>query len=123
MTESADSDAAYEVQILPSAIIPNAAAFAAAHHALDIDLGRRFGEWEVRRPGAHGEVFTLAEAVQEGDQDALQVSEADQLVDQEPLDLMKDRYVRQIRVSTIDAPGRDDLHRRLSVLHVADLHR
>ena len=52
-----------------------------------MDLGRRRGKGEVRRPETHLEVIALEEGVQEGIQNAFQIREADVLVDQESLTL------------------------------------
>jgi hypothetical protein len=78
-----------------------------------VDLGRGLGEREERRAEAHLEVVGLEEAAQEIGVHALQVGEADVLVDPQSLDLVEHRRVRRVGVHAVGAPGRDDLDRRL----------
>ena len=60
----------------------------------------------------------------EQSQDALQVGHRYVAIDQEPLDLLKHRYVGGVGcVGPIDAAERNDPHRRLRLLHHADLYR
>ncbi len=93
---------------------------AGEHH---VDLGRRLGEREVRRPEAHVELVGLEEAAQEVGVDALQVGEADVLVDPQALDLVEHRRVGRVAVDAVGAPERDHLDRRRVHARVAHLHR
>ena len=90
---------------------------------LHVDLGRGLGEREERRPEAHLEVVALEEAAQEIGVHALQVGEADVLVDPQALDLVEHRRVRRVGVDAVGAARRDHLDRRLVHARVAHLHR
>lgn len=81
--------------------------------ALNIDFQRRLGEWEERRPKPHIEVIDLKEGFAEFVQNPFQMTEVRTLVDDEPLDLMKNRCVELIPVAAIGAAGTDDADRRL----------
>ena len=106
----------------PAGLLADAAAGAAAEHALDVDLGRRLGEGEVRRPEAHAEV-ALEELLHELVQHGLEVREAHALVDQQAFDLVEHRRVRHVGVAAIDAARHDHAQRRLLAQHGAHLHR
>ena len=55
---------------------------------------------------------------------ALEVGERDALADDQALDLVEHRRVREVEiVAAIDRTDRDQAHRRRIVLHVPDLHR
>ena len=60
-------------------------------------------EREVRRAEAHVEVVALEEGAAELRERALQVGEADALVDQQALDLVEHRRVRLVVVPAIHA--------------------
>ena len=56
--------------------------------------------------------------------DPFQIAHGDVLADDEPLDLLEHRRVRQVQVvAPVHAARRDHAHRRPVRLHVADLHR
>ena len=85
----------------PAGLLADAAAGAVAEHALDVDLGRRLGEREVRRPEAQA-ARLLEELLGEAGEHALEVREADVLVEHEALDLVEHRRVRHVRVAAVD---------------------
>ena len=91
-------------------------------HALDVHFGRRLGEREVGRPEPQS-ARLLEELLGKAGQDALQVREADVLVDHEALDLMEHRRVRDIRVAPVHGARRDHADRHALQLHRPDLHR
>src|SRR5574340_767862 len=88
-----------------------------------VHLRRRLGEREERGPETHPQIVAFEEALQEVLHHALEIGETDLLVDPQALDLMEHRRMGGVGVDTVDAPGRDDLQRRLVRLHVAHLHR
>ena len=88
-----------------------------------VDLGRRLGEREERRPEADLDVVALEEVAQELGEHALQVGERHVVVDPQPLDLVEHRRVRRVAVDAVHAARRDDLDRRRVRFHVADLDR
>ncbi len=88
-----------------------------------VDLRRRLGEREERRPEAQANVVALEEVAQELGERSLEVGERDVPVDPQALDLMEHRRVRGVAVHAIDAARRDDLDRRLVRFHVAHLDR
>ncbi|ABA47491.1 hypothetical protein BURPS1710b_1895 [Burkholderia pseudomallei 1710b] len=90
------------------------------HH---VDLGRRLGEREIRRTEAHENVVALEEFLQEIRISALQVREADVLVDPQAFDLVEHRRVRRIAVDAVRAARRDHLDGRPVHSRIADLHR
>src|SRR5581483_6165542 len=51
--------------------------------AADIDLGRRFGEWEIAWPKAHRQIVDIEKRAAELDQTALQVAHMGRAVDHE----------------------------------------
>ena len=67
--------------------------FALVAAALDVDLERRLGEREERRPEPHLDVVDLEERLAEFLQDPFQVAEMRALVDDQALDLMEHRRV------------------------------
>jgi hypothetical protein len=88
-----------------------------ASSRLNRELDRRLREREERRveAGADGR---SEEGVDEHLDGAQQVAERDAAVDGEPLDLVEHRRVACIeRVTTVRAPGRDDVDRRSLRLH------
>ena len=91
--------------------------------ALDVDLERRLGEREERRPEAHVDVVDLEEGLAELLQDPLEVAEMRAFVDDKALDLVEHRRVRLVAVAAIGAAGADDADRRLLRQHRAHLHR
>src|ERR1700761_6110806 len=82
--------------------------FALVPAALDVDLERRLGEREERRPEAHVDVVDLEERLAELVQDPFEVAEMGALVDDKAFDLMELRRVCRIRVDAIGAAGTDD---------------
>src|ERR1700741_4086652 len=81
--------------------------------ALDVDLERRLGEWEERRPEAHVDVIDLEERLAELVQDPFEVAEMRALVDHEAFDLVELRRVRRVRVDAVGAARTDHADRRL----------
>ena len=79
-------------QLEPAGLGARAAALALAEQAVDVELGRRLGEREVRR--AQARVDRPAE-VGRGErlEGAGQVGEGDALVDDQALDLVEHRHV------------------------------
>ena len=78
--------------------------------------GKKLGRKRVLHLG-------VEEALGERVQRALEIAEADALVDDEAFDLREHRRVRRVEVvAAVDAARRDDAHRRLVRLHVANLH-
>ena len=113
---------------------PTVAEHVGVHHAapaelqpgavgsLDVELGRRLGEREVRRPQAR-RVARPEVGLGEGLDGAGQVGEGDAPVDDQPLDLVEDRHVGGVgRVAPVDAAGHDDVDGRRLALHHPDLH-
>jgi hypothetical protein len=78
------------------------------------------GKYEAR---SRIDRFCSKKASMKSMQRRLQIGEAHALIDEQPLDLMKHRRVAGIGIDAIDAPGRNQCHRRLLRLHGADLHR
>src|SRR5215470_4988738 len=66
--------------------------------ALDVDLERRLGEREERRPESHVDVIDLEERLAELVQDPFEVTEMRAFVDDEALDLVELRRMRRVRV-------------------------
>ena len=106
----------------PAGLLAHAAALAGTHHALHVDFGRRLGEGEERRTETHAQRF-FEEHPEEFLDGALEVGEADVLVDQQAFDLMEHRRVSDIGVAAIDTAGADDADRRLLRFHGAYLNR
>ena len=94
----------------------------AARSAADVHLGAGLGVREEAR--TEPQLALGAEQLaQNGEQRALQIGERDVLADDQPFDLGEHRRVREVEVvAPVDAAGRDQPHRRLVRLHVADLH-
>ena len=88
-----------------------------------VDFDARFGEREER--GAEADVdVVLEEAASKQPQHAFQVGHRDVAIDQQALDLVEHGVMGGVgRVGAIDASQGDDPHRRLGLLHDADLHR
>src|SRR6202011_3692911 len=87
--------------------------FALVAPALDIDLERRLGEREERRPEPHVDVVDLEERLAELMQDPFEVAEMRAPVDHEALDLVKLRRMRRIRIDAVGAARTDNADRRL----------
>ena len=96
---------------------------AVADEAVERDLRRWLGEREV--VGAEADLPVTAEELPgEAVQDALEVGEAELLVDGEALVLEEDALVERVgRLEPVAAPGHDDPDRRLALFHDPDLHR
>ncbi|MCY1175091.1 hypothetical protein D9M73_153140 [compost metagenome] len=112
--------AAHDFQ--PAGLLADTAAFAATDHALDVDFRRRLGEREEGRAEAYGELF-LEERAKEFLDGALEVGEADVLIDQQAFHLVEHRRVGQVGVAAVHAARADDANRRLLAFHGADLYR
>ena len=97
-----------------------ATAGSGAEHAGDIDLGAGLGEGknEGRR-----RMSTRIKKRRAKYRACPRVSEADALIDDQPLDLVEHRRVRRVVVFAIHLARRDDAHRRLLRQHGADLDR
>jgi hypothetical protein len=66
----------------------------------------------------------LEQLVRERRERAFQVRHRDAVADDEPLDLLEHRRVRQVEVvAAVDLTGHDNPYGRLVALHVANLHR
>src|SRR6202000_3568882 len=81
--------------------------------ALDVDLERRLGEREERRPEAHFDVIDLEERLAELMQDPFEVAEMRALVDDEALDLMELRRMRRVRIDAVGAARAEHADRRV----------
>src|SRR4029077_7095300 len=88
----------YRGMYLPRAGELEPAPLERALRELQVDLRGGLGEGEVGRPEAHLQLVRLEEASQEIDVDALQIREADVLVDPQPLDLVEHRRMGGVRV-------------------------
>ena len=88
-----------------------------------VDLCRWLGKGKEGRPEAYLQLFGLEEAAQEFGVHALQVGEADVLVDPQALDLVEHGRVGGVAVDAIGAAGCDHLDRRLMHARIAHLHR
>ncbi len=91
--------------------------------ALDIDLGRRFGEGEERRAKTHLHLVHLEEGLAEFLEHPLHVADMGLFIDYQPLDLVEHRGVGLVGIVAIGAPGNDHADRRLLRRHGADLDR
>ena len=90
--EDGGVDHAAPAQLDPARVRAGAAALAEAEGAGDLELGRRLGEREVRRPQAR--LHALAEVgLGEGLDRAGEVAEGDVAIDHQPLDLVEHRQV------------------------------
>ena len=89
---------------------------------LNVDLGRGFGEGEVRRAEAGLDAFDLEEGGKEFFQNPFQVRHRDVLVDGKAFDLMEHRRVGLVIVGTIHTARRNDAARCAVLFHMADLH-
>src|SRR5574340_617927 len=116
---------AVDVDVLQHVGVHHAAAtdFQPAAVPAHVHLGRWLGEREERGAETHAQIIALKEALQEILHHALEVGEADLFIDPQALDLVEHRRMSGIGIDAVDAPGRDDLQRRLVRLHVAHLHR
>jgi hypothetical protein len=90
---------------------------------LDVDLGRGFGEGEVRGAEAQSDLVDLEIGAAEFFQHPLQVGHRDVAVDGQPLDLVEHRRVGLVVVGAVDPARRDHADRGALGLHRADLHR
>src|SRR6185295_8055900 len=72
----------------------------AADDAADVDLGARLGEREEARPEPHPDVVA-EEALREELEHALPVAERDVAIDEEALDLVEHRRVRDVVVAAV----------------------
>ena len=107
----------------PGAPGPSRKSPASSPFQFHVDLCRRLGEGEERRAEADFQLVALEEAAQELGVDALQVGEADVLVDPQAFDLVEHRRVGGVGVDAVGAAERDHLDRRLVHAGVAHLHR
>ena len=83
--------AAHDFQ--PTGATADTATLTRALYALDIYLCRRLCKGEIGRPEANRQPILLEERMQEVLNNALQLTEADILIDQQSLHLMKHRRV------------------------------
>src|SRR5712691_4573526 len=107
----------------PAGLPAYPAARAAAKYAAHVELGRGFGEREKRRPKARSQLLVFEELAQKIGENAFQIGEAHRLVYPKALHLVEHRSVRRVRIDAVHPAGRDDLERRLVMLHVAHLDR
>src|SRR5712691_1696384 len=107
----------------PAGLPAYPAARAAAKYAAHVELGRGFGEREKRRPKARSQLLVFEELAQKIGENAFEIGEAHRLVYPEALHLVEHRRVRRVRIDAVHPARRDDLERRLVLLHVAHLDR
>ena len=86
----------------------DAAAFAAAHDAGNVDFGTRFCKGEVAGPEADFRIFA-EDVAKEVFEHALEVGEANVLIDDHAFHLMEDRRMGRIVVAAIYLAGSNDL--------------
>ena len=109
-------------QLDPARLRAHPAALALAEDAGDLELGRRLGEREERRPQPGVDVGAEV-GVGERLDGAGQVAEGDAPVDDQPLDLVEDGQVAGVgRVPAVGPAGGDDVDRRRLRRHHPDLH-
>ena len=123
VAEHVGVDPAGAAHLDPAGVLARRAAPAAADEAGDVELDRRLREREEARPHPH--LALLAEQrAKELQHGALEVGECDPSVDGEALDLEEDRRVRRVgRVTPVAAAGRNEVDRRPTLQHRADLVR
>src|SRR6266581_3655200 len=107
----------------PTGLPAYPAARTAAKYAAHVDFGRRLGEREKRRPKARSQLLVFEELAQEIGENAFEIGEAHRLVDPKTLHLVEHRRVGRVRIDAVHPARRDDLERRLVMLHVAHLDR
>ena len=105
----------------PAGTATNAAPRTFAVHALGVDLGGWLGKRKIRRPEPDPH-FLVIETAHEPDHRALQVGEADALVHDQSLHLVKHRRMREVGLTPKHPAGTDDADRGSRLLHDAHLH-
>ena len=105
----------------PARLLAHAAATATAQEAQHVDLRRRLGEREERRPEADLRA-TAEHLAREELERALEIAHRDVAIDGQAFDLVEHRRVRDVGVAPVDPAGHDEAHGRPLRLHRPDLH-
>src|SRR4030095_14740835 len=106
----------------PAGLLADRAAGAATLVATDVDLGAGLGIW--KEAGSQPDLHVAEERGDHRLERSLEIRHRDVLADDQRLELLEHRRVRQIEVvAAIDSPGHEQANRRFERLHVADLHR
>src|SRR6266446_2370576 len=107
----------------PPGLLADRAAASAAEHTADEHLDARLCVGKEARTEQYLRAV-LEELLQKRRQRAFQVGQRDALADDEPLDLLEHRRMREVKiVAAIHFAWYDDANGRLVALHVANLHR
>ena len=88
----------------------------------NIHFRTRFREREKVGPKAHARLRT-EHLLREGGEDTLQLAKGDMRIHEQPFHLMEHRRVRDIVIDAVSLARHNDAHRRLLLLHRANLNR